>query len=136
MISAVKTLKLLFPISRAALLLCCLLWGSYILAWFRTGGFGLSLEDVLGLVVTALIFVVPISLVPFFGLGRRRTVIGVLAVCAGSLLIAEVFGRAQEIAVVNHYGPTPSGEVWATRWWPFRNHSIFYHPGHGWSGCD
>ena len=121
---------------RAVLVFGCLAWGSYFLAMFRTSGFGLSFDDLREFLVAALVFVAPLAIFPFLGLGWRRIVIGVLAVCAGSFIIAEVFGRAQEIAVVRRYGPAPTEQVTVTRWWPFRHHSIFYVRDYGWSGCD
>lgn len=83
-----------------------------------------------------LIFVAPPSILPFIGLGWRRIAVAVLAVCAGSFTIAEVFAQAQERLVVRRYGQVPTEEVSVRRWWPFQHHDIFYDRKYGWSGRD
>ena len=103
---------------------------------FRTSGFGLSFKDLLRLLLATLIFVAPLTMIACIDLGWRRISIAVLSICAGSFIIAELFGRTQEIAVVRRYGIAPTNQVVTTRWWPFQHHSIIYVRDHGWSGCD
>ena len=121
---------------RIPVVLATVAWGSYFATMSRTSAFGISWRDLGGEALGTLIFTAPLAPFAFLGLGWRRIVAGVMAVCITALIVAEVFGRAQEILVVKHYGPSPTERVLVRRWWPFRHHDIIYDPGYGWTGCD
>ena len=131
-----KTTRISSFILRAFLTIGCLAWGSCLNALFRTTGFGFSSNELGGVLLTTFILIAPPAIFPFLGLGWRRNIIGVLAVCAASFIMAEGFAQAQERLVVRRYGQVPTEEVFVSRWWPFHHHDIIYSPNYGWSGRD
>lgn len=134
--ATMNTTRISSLILRGVLVVGCLLWGSYFFAMFRTQGFGFEFTDLGGFIILSLIFVAPLAVFPFLGLGWRRISIGVLTVCAVSFIIAEMYAQGQERLVVRRYGKVPSEEVSVRRWWPFEHHDIFYDRNYGWSGRD
>ena len=120
---------------RGVLVAACGVWGFYLLAMLRTSGFGMEPRDFWGLSFGALICVGPLALIPFIGLRKKKVLVGVLAICGGSLLAAEAFGRTQELLVVSEYGEFPSDEIQLSRWWPFEHHAMFGSK-YGWDGSD
>jgi|SRR5688572_21314526 len=128
--------RVVWHTGRAALVLAAFVWASYFATSFRTSDYGVTLRDAYEIVLATLIFSLPAAPFAFIGLGWRWGMIGFLAVCVASLIVAEVFGRTQELLVVRRFGAHPAQTVNVSRWWPFGHHNISYTPGEGWWGCD
>src|SRR5262249_27618422 len=115
-----KVLSISLPL-RIVLVLGALMSGSYVTTMFRTSSFGVSWRDLGGEAVAAFLFTAPLVLPGLLDLGWRRIVVGLISVCTASLIVAEVFGRGQEILVKRHYGSAPTESLRVRRWWPFRH---------------
>ena len=121
---------------RVVAVLGCFGWCVYFAAMVRTSGFGLFYLGFLDELVFPLILMMATASLPFLGLNWRCIAIGVSVILGVSFLVAESYGRAQEILVMREYGDAPTEAMTIVRWWPFEHHSIFYSPRVGWSGCD
>lgn len=121
---------------RMILIAAALVWGSYIMALFRTAQFGISLDELFSQAFVAFLFAgLPFSAV-LFDRNARQILAGMVLATTFSWTTAELFARAQEIHVIAQYGRTPSHFVSVKRWWPFESSGIVYSPESGWSGHD
>ncbi len=105
--------------------------------WYLTSGWWLrSLRVVTYGSAIAVALMAPFSWMPLVGCGWRAVVAGMILIPFTSVFSAEVFGRAQELALLHRYGEKPSHTVHVERWWPFTHHAIAGGPKYGWSGWD
>lgn len=124
------------PDIQTAFMIVSLMWGIYVLTSWRTQDFGFSFGGTLSLILVALIFVFPITVLAALGLPWRKAIIRLALALLVMLGFAEIFAGIQEFLVVQQYGGNPGKEIFIKRWPPFENHHIGYSPGYGWMGGD
>ena len=147
-----KVLRMIF----LAVALC---WGGYWTASFRTSGYGgipkfsdLAWPDFLAYGVVISVFVLPVALALGFRREKRAWLTSVTLICLFSTLSAETWAGIEE-ALWRQKAPSLVAEaevyplhamllggrpfdrdmktVSKSRWWPFQNHSLFFHPQSG-----
>lgn len=124
------------PDIQTAFMIVSLIWGMYFLTSWRTQDFGFSLRGTLGLVLLAILSVLPITVLAVLGLTWRKAIIRLALALLVIVGFAEIFAGVQEFLVLRQYGDNPGKQIFVKRWAPFENHFISYSPGYGWMGGD
>jgi hypothetical protein len=124
------------PDVQTAVMIVSLIWGMYWLTSWRTQDFGFSFGGTLGLILLAVISVLPVTVLAVLGLPRRKAIIRLALALLVMVGFAETFAGIQELLVVQRYGDDPGKQIFIARWPPFKNHHIGYSPGYGWIGGD
>ena len=128
-----KVLRMIF----LAVALC---WGGYWTAFFRTSGYGgipkfsdLAWPDLLAYGVVISVFVLPVALALGFRRKKRAwlTSVTLWRQKAPSLVAeAEVY-PLHAMLLGGRPFDRDMKTVSKSRWWPFQNHSLFFHPQSG-----
>ncbi|MCB9436055.1 MAG: hypothetical protein H6673_03570 [Anaerolineales bacterium] len=119
-------------IARGLAALAIFIFGWWVVAGFRTQTIG---TEYLGThVLTGIIFVLPLTLIPFVGFKGVSVVKGSLSLFAMILFVALLWASLEEYVVMQ---ATPQDkQVHIRRWWPFENHELYYSPETGWQAND
>lgn len=128
-----------FAYARIVAIVMALGWGWYITLAFRTQQFGFSV----GVLLAALIFVLPAALLPFLGLQWRTVAMGVALLLLLTIGSTEVMASLEERAFQQHIQSLASTlesndrPVVQPRQWPFAYHSLLFDPASGtWRATD
>lgn len=118
--------------ARVMVAVIILLFGWWVVAGFRTQTIG---TEHLGThIVVGLIFVLPLTIIPFWGFEVPTVFKGSLSLFAVILFGALLWASLEEYVIMQR---TPEGErVHIHRWWPFENHELYYSPETGWRAND
>jgi len=146
-------------VPRRVCLAVALCWGAYWTTHFRTYGYGgipefsdLTWPAFLAYGVVISVFVLPVALALGFRRDRRAWLTSVTLICLFSTFSAEAWAGTEE-ALWRHEAPSLVAEaevyplhamqlggrpldsdmktVSKSRWWPFQNHSLWFHPESG-----
>lgn len=119
-------------VARIVTALAILIFGWWVVAGFRTQTVGT--ERLWAHVLAGMIFILPLTLIPFLGFESSVVFKGSLSLFAVILFAALLWASVEEY-VVMQAAPTDQN-VWIQRWWPFENHELFYSPETGWRAND
>jgi hypothetical protein len=124
------------PSVQTAFMFVSLIWGMYWLTSWRTQDFGFTFRQTLGLILVAVVSVLPVTVLAVLGLPWRKAVMRLVLALLLMVGFAETFAGIQEFLVVKQYGNNPGKQIFIARWPPFQNHHIGYSLGYGWMGGD
>ncbi len=127
---------------RISLRLVCaltlLLWGWFALASLRTQSFGFSPRILLEYFLIGVLFILPLSFLPFLGFSWKRVLLGMASIVLASALLTEIWASTEEHLLLRGYGPDPHqyASLHINRLKPFAHHEIYYSPQVGWYATD
>ena len=110
---------------------------SCIIASLRTAEFGTTYRVFFGSIVVAGLLTMPLMALAALGLPWRRAIVRWFIVAIVSVLVAEAWAGAQELAFRRKVKNLPAGaSTFEARWWPFTDNGIGYDPSSGFWGQD
>lgn len=125
-------LTTIVTMARCVATLAILIFGWWVVAGFRTQTIGFKSLDTH--VLTGVIFVLPLTLIPFVGYRASVVLKGSISLFAVILFVALLWASLEEYMVMQS---TPQDEqVRIQRWWPFESHELYYSPETGWQAND